>query len=63
MLRVDYSPRETEFLRETRFLCTKGVFTLMIYSVFVQPTKKHVYNAIVLGFPFLRAEGYKKRGD
>lgn len=33
----------------------------MTYSVFVQPTKKHSYNAIVLGFPFLRAEGATKK--
>ena len=33
----------------------------MTYSVFVQSTKKRGYNAIVLGFPFLRAEGETKR--
>ena len=33
----------------------------MTYSIFVQPTKTHGYNAIVLGFPFLRAEGATKK--
>ena len=33
----------------------------MTYSVFVQPTKTDGYNAIVLGFPFLRAEGSTKK--
>ena len=33
----------------------------MTYSVLVQPTKKQGYNAIVLGFPFLQAEGATKK--
>jgi hypothetical protein len=33
----------------------------MTYSVFVQSTRKQGYNAIVLGFPFLRAEGATKK--
>jgi len=33
----------------------------MTYSVFVKPTSEQVYNAIVLGFPFLRAEGETKK--
>ncbi len=32
----------------------------MAYSVFVQSTSEQGYNAIVLGFPFLRAEGATK---
>jgi uncharacterized protein YoaH (UPF0181 family) len=33
----------------------------MTYSVFVKPTRKQGYNAIVLGFPFLQAEGVTKK--
>jgi hypothetical protein len=33
----------------------------MTYSVLVQSTKKQDYNAIVLGLPFLRAEGATKK--
>ncbi len=33
----------------------------MTYSVFVQSTKKRGYNAIVLGLPFLQAEGATKK--
>ncbi|MBM3242734.1 hypothetical protein FJZ31_41265 [Candidatus Poribacteria bacterium] len=33
----------------------------MTYSVFVKPTSEQSYNAIVLGFPFLRAEGATKK--
>lgn len=32
----------------------------MTYSVLLQSTQKQGYNAIVLGFPFLRAEGATK---
>jgi len=33
----------------------------MTYSVFVQSTSEQGYNAIVLGLPFLRAEGATKK--
>lgn len=33
----------------------------MTYSVFVQSTSEQGYNAIVFGFPFLRAEGATKK--
>jgi len=33
----------------------------MTYSVLLQSTKKQAYNAIVLGLPFLRAEGATKK--
>lgn len=33
----------------------------MTYSVFVQSTSEQGYNAIVLGLPFLRAEGETKK--
>ncbi len=33
----------------------------MTYSVFVQSTRKQGYNAIVLDFPFLQAEGVTKK--
>lgn len=33
----------------------------MTYSVFLQSTRKHGYNAIVLDLPFLRAEGATKK--
>ena len=33
----------------------------MTHSVFVQPSKKQGYHAIVFGFPFLQAEGATKK--